>query len=219
MTETSLEPEHKSNKAAMYRALARFLPAMVAASLASESMILLSAFSKFGATQASIATSFSYVMAGPLRSLWLIVLIGAVPETWLLHLLMPRHRTLEVVLLALEIWGLIWVRGYYRAMRDHPHTIEGGCVTLRFGFRRSCTVPLPSILTMKTSRFASREAFAGYREWERFCVNHCDLVELTLSPEATVDEFTGAHHRVTRLAVSFDDADSFVQAVERSRRS
>ena len=225
MPPTSLRPKPEQNTArAPYGPPRQFLLATLTASLRREATILRSALFGFRGKKAGLAggfagESFTYGTTGLLPYLSLLVLIGAVPETWLLHLLLPRHRTLEMILLALGLWGLIWVRGFYCTLRDHPHTIEGGRATFRFGFQRRCTVPLASILTIKTSRNVSRDAFAGYPASERFCVNHCDLLELTLHPEATLEEFTGTRHRVARLAVSFDDAGSFVQAVERSRKA
>ncbi len=137
--------EHSDSQAgAIYRSLARVLPAKLAAGVTGELAILGSAFSGLFSSlrtkRASLLPSFTYVNTGPLRYLWLIVLIGAVPETWLLHLLLPRHRVIELILLVIVLWGFLWLIGYYHAMRDHPHTIEGECATFRFGFRRSCTV-------------------------------------------------------------------------------
>ncbi len=204
---------------AFYRSLARIFPAAIAAALMSEWRILCAAFSGLPGKPATSANSFTYATTGPLRYVWLIALIGAVPETWLLHLLLPLHRTMETILIAMVAWSLVHFAGSYHSMRDHPHTLEGDRATLRFAFRRRCEVPLTSIVTIKTSRLVSRDAFAGYRKWERFCINHSDLVELTLSPEAMVEEFTGERYSVARLAVSFDDAQAFTHAVERSRKS
>lgn len=90
------------------------------------------------------ATAIGYAqLAGPMILLWIfgsaveVVVVDVVVSRWVPGLRIP--------LLAVGIWGVLWMIGLYAAYRVRPHVLTEVHLRAQGGLRSSVTVPLASI--------------------------------------------------------------------------
>ena len=81
---------------------------------------------------------------------WLFIGMSAL-EVVVVHLLLP-WRSVQLVLLVLGIWGLVWMVGMLASLNVHPHTVEDGGLRVRYSTSVDILVPWSSIATVRNLR-------------------------------------------------------------------
>lgn len=134
-------------------------------------------------------------------------------EAVVVHVLVP-WTTARWVLLALSVYGLVWVIGLAFSLRQHPHVLRGDELLLRFGHFRTTHVPLAHLLG------ARRDVRSGHKHNVEIHDDTLSLsvagetaVELEFSPAAEV-EVRGRSERVTRVRFFADDPRAAVRLLE-----
>jgi hypothetical protein len=119
--------------------------------------------------------------------------------------------TLRWVLLALSVYGLLWVVGLACSLRQHPHVRRGEDLLLRFGHFRTTRVSLAGLVA------ARRDVRTGHKHNVEFSDGDLSLsvagettVELVFDPPAEV-EVRGTTERVTRIRFFADDPRTAVR--------
>lgn len=95
------------------------------------------------------ATAIGYSqLAGPMILLWIfgsaveVVVVDVVVSRWVPGLRIP--------LLAVGIWGVLWMIGLYAAYQVRPHVLTDAHLRAQGGLRSSVTVPLASIAAARS---------------------------------------------------------------------
>lgn len=97
-------------------------------------------------TQEPGAEVFSYVgVVKPILIAFIALSAVEIPifDLILQHTLPPARK----VVLALGIWGLLWMIGLFAALRVHPHVAEAAGLRVRNGFQVDFLVPWAAIAT------------------------------------------------------------------------
>jgi hypothetical protein len=143
--------------------------------------------------------------------LWTTVGLGVL-ESAVVHLLVP-WPTLRWLLLALSVYGLLWVVGLACSLRQHPHVLRDGELLLRFAHLRTTRVPLAGLVT------ARRDVRTGHRHnVERLGVTLSlsvageTSVELVFDPPVEV-EVRGHAERHARVRFFADDPRAAVRVL------
>jgi hypothetical protein len=76
----------------------------------------------------------TYTAQSPLGIFALVLLVGALPEIPLHHILLPgKEWRLALLLDGALLYSTLWVFGFFGAMAAHPHRIEQDAVVFRRG--------------------------------------------------------------------------------------
>lgn len=141
--------------------------------------------------------------------LWTTFGLGIV-ETAAVHLLVP-WPTARWVLLAVSLYGLLWVLGLAFSLRQHPHVLRGDELLLRFGHFRTTRVPLAGLAgvrrDVRTEHKRNIELDAGTLA---LSVAGETTVELTFSSDVAVAVRDRAAH-VQRVRFFADDPRAAVR--------
>jgi hypothetical protein len=136
-----------------------------------------------------------------------------VVEAVVVHVLVP-WATARWVLLALSVYGLLWVIGLAFSLRQHPHVLRGDELLLRFGHFRTTHVPLAHLLR------ARREVRNGHKHNVEIGDGTLSLsvagetaVELEFSPAVEI-EVRGRSEHVTRVRFFADDPRAAVRQLQ-----
>jgi hypothetical protein len=81
---------------------------------------------------------------------WLFIGMSAL-EVVVVHLLLP-WRSVQLVLLVLGIWGLVWMVGMLASLKVHLHAVEDGGLRVRYSTSVDVLVPWNSIATVRNLR-------------------------------------------------------------------
>jgi hypothetical protein len=134
-------------------------------------------------------------------------------EAVVVHVLVP-WATARWVLLALSVYGLLWVIGLACSLRQHPHVLRGDELLLRFGHFRTTHVPLARLLV------ARRQVRNGHKHNVEIDDGTLSLsvagetaVELEFSPAAEI-EVRGRSEHVTRVRFFADDPRAAVRLLQ-----
>jgi hypothetical protein len=154
------------------------------------------------------------------RSGWVLpfVAIVSVIELAALHALVharwPGHPLAHVVLVALHLYGLIWLAGDRWWMKRTAHRIEGGVLRLELGLRFSAEVPLGSIA--RARRMSSDAERAAVRRRTRVVqVTPLDApnVHLCLAGPVAYRGFFGRRGQMEHLDLFVDRPDELLAAI------
>ncbi|MEV0718559.1 hypothetical protein [Asanoa sp. NPDC050611] len=79
----------------------------------------------------------------------LLAFIGvSIVEIPILHFLLP-WRTVQIVVFAVSIWGLLWMVGLLGAVRVHPHLVTADGLRIRSGFTVDAFVPWSAVAEIR----------------------------------------------------------------------
>jgi membrane protein YdbS with pleckstrin-like domain len=82
-------------------------------------------------------------LVSPMLWLWIF---GSAVEAVAFDLILQRWWTpLRIPVLALSLWGLMWMLGLMASYRVRPHLLDGEVLRLRAGARTEVVVPLAAI--------------------------------------------------------------------------
>ncbi len=138
----------------------------------------------FAPTRGSAQT---YVEKNLLGIFGLVLLVGAVPEILLHHVLVPRgHWWIAFLLDVLVLYTAAWVLALYASMAQRPHVLDEEHIVFHRGALGYAEVERAAIvhvvpLTNPDARAIRRENRQAY-----FGVPGCDLVQLLLSAPARI---------------------------------
>ncbi|MGY2079366.1 hypothetical protein [Modestobacter sp. SYSU DS0657] len=92
------------------------------------------------------------------------------------------------VVLALGLWGLVWLIGFALSLRQSPHTLGADVLTLRFGQLRTARVRLADVSAARVAVTEGvKRTLEVSPEQSALSVMGETSVRLTLRPGATVD--------------------------------
>lgn len=200
----------------LYESIVRFLPENITKVMVSELMTIGMSLRTFRSHRSSATESFRFIEQSPLGFLWIVVLVGSIPELILFHYVLKRHPFVDGLLTFGCIWGFLWVVGYYISFRDAPHEMNGNQITVRYAFQRNASFSVSNVSTIALKKNASREDYKTYSAAERFCISHADLLEVTFSSPITIRDFTGKTVESQRLAISVDERGEFTRSLQRN---
>ncbi|GAC1359297.1 MAG: hypothetical protein NVSMB31_19670 [Vulcanimicrobiaceae bacterium] len=93
-------------------------------------------------------SGLTYSTDSLLGVLGMILLVGALPEVLLHHLLLGNSM-LALGLDAVVLYAAAWCFGIYGAVVERPHRISGDCITLNNGPFASLAIPTDAIASVK----------------------------------------------------------------------
>ncbi len=85
-------------------------------------------------------------LATPMMGLWIF---GSALELPLAHVLVPWHG-LRVGLLAIGVWGLLWMLGALAGLRSYPHLLGHDTLRIRNGATHDIAIPWGAIAQVTT---------------------------------------------------------------------
>lgn len=84
----------------------------------------------------------------PVLALWIFASAAEVP---LFHVITP-WPTVRIVLLAVSVWGLVWMLGYFASLRVYPHLVSDAALTVRSGALTRIELPWEAVESVKRSQ-------------------------------------------------------------------
>jgi hypothetical protein len=76
------------------------------------------------------STRVSYhKLVTPVLALWIFASLAEVP---VFHVITP-WESVRIALLAISVWGAIWMIGYFASLRVYPHLVSETTLTIRYG--------------------------------------------------------------------------------------
>jgi hypothetical protein len=85
-------------------------------------------------------------MATPTMALWIF---GSALELPLVHVLVPWHAV-RITLLAIGVWGLLWMLGVLAGLRSYPHLFGTDTLRIRNGPMHDIAIPWTAITKVST---------------------------------------------------------------------
>lgn len=172
-------------------------------------------------TPASLAPgdeAFSYL--GVVKPI-LGVLIGlSVVEIPILDLIIKHvvpWQPARLIMLAISVWGLLWMLGLLASLKIHPHVVGDNGIRVRMGAGVDFTVPWPDIDTvskryrsMPSSKSVQIEDEHGRRVLH-IVVGSQTSLDVKLRRPVTVALPKGESEPVEELRLYADDPDAFVR--------
>jgi hypothetical protein len=150
--------------------------------------------------------------AGQLVAALLVVTAFEAPA---LHLILharlgPGHALLQLALGALHLYGVAWLVGDLRLVREAGHRVSADALELRLGTRWRGEVPYERITSV-----ALGEPRAGDRDTLRLSALDRPRVLVVLASPIELVGPIGIRRRAARLALSVDEPRAFVDALQR----
>ena len=94
-------------------------------------------------------TPFGYSrQVTPVLWLWIF---GSAAELPLVHVLVP-WETVRIALLAIGVWGLVWMVGLLASLKVYPHLLDETALRIRHGASVDISVPWEDIASVATQR-------------------------------------------------------------------
>lgn len=133
----------------------------------------------------------------------LVILVEAVA----LHLLVTSWSPLAAWLLTgLSAYGLLWLVGDYRAIRDQPSDVDGGVLHLRLGIRWRVVVPLSEISSVSRIDFTHGDHVKTLRLAPMDDPNVC----IAFTRAVTAHGYYGLRKDFTSAHAAFEDPTAAV---------
>ena len=85
-------------------------------------------------------------LATPMMALWIF---GSALELPLVHVLVPWHGV-RITLLAIGVWGLLWMLGALAGLRTYPHLLGADMLRIRNGAMHDIAIPWETIAQVST---------------------------------------------------------------------
>ncbi|WP_154402559.1 hypothetical protein [Nocardioides speluncae] len=84
----------------------------------------------------------------PVLALWIFASAAEIP---LFHVITP-WASVRILLLAISVWGLLWMLGYFASLRVYPHSASDTTLTVRSGALTRIDLPWEAIESVKQTR-------------------------------------------------------------------
>jgi hypothetical protein len=140
----------------------------------------------------------------------------------LLHAVAPGHLWAHAVLLAVHIYGVLWLVGERRLMWGSAHRLEEDALVLHLGLRFSARIPYSLIvraLPLRSDLDRSRVKTPGGRGSAQVTPLDPPNVHLCLDADVEAATFFGLRRRVRHLDLFVDRPEDFLAALEARRSS
>lgn len=129
----------------------------------------------------------TYVEKNMLGILGLVLLVGAVPEIPLHHLLLARHAWwISLLLDVIVLYSAAWVLGMYGIMAMRPHELNGEKLLFHRGLLAQAEVPLSNIRSVTPLSNPDGRALRRLHRNGYLGLPGSDLVHLRLSEPARI---------------------------------
>lgn len=76
------------------------------------------------------------------------IVVASLVELGVVHVLVP-WAWLQILLLVLTIWGIVFVLGPFASRAAHPHLVTGEALELRWGHRSVLSTPLTNVRSVE----------------------------------------------------------------------
>ena len=153
------------------------------------------------------------------RPLLLAFIFLSALEIPVAHLLLPWEAA-RLVLLAVGVWGLLWMLGLLAAMKVHPHLIGPDGLRIRYGTFVDLRIPWDDVADVRLLRASvpSRKSLhvedGGSTAVASVPVMRMTRVAVRLRIPLTVP-FDGGTRAVREIRLHADDPAAYVEAVRR----
>ncbi len=131
-------------------------------------------------------------------------------ETVSLHLLIVQWNfTIAMILLAISVYGLIFLMADLNAARKRPILVDGDKLDIRIGLRWRATVPFENIQSVE---LVGDKEYKGKEYANLTLAGTCNLM-IHLEQKMKVKGFYGISKKVNKLILSVDSKQEFIQVV------
>jgi hypothetical protein len=149
---------------------------------------------------------------GVLIALLSVILLESAGLFFLLHKWSP---ILSWVHLALNVYGLLYLISDYRAIIQLPIIITDHALQIRVGSRRQLTVPLEKIASINgASRFIEEKKNKDVFKAVLIEIDTPQF-ELNLKEPITTTNFLGKPQQITKVYLTVDDKEKFLQLLQK----
>ena len=194
------------------------VPAGLAKVMAVEMVVLWSAVrAVLHGFKARERTGFDYASASVVGALPMIVLIMGPGDLFLFRaILRIQNPLVDLALVAVDVWSILWLYGIYVTMQERPHVIDREAVTVHKGILKSALIPLNTI--RETSCLAAGSfTRADLRGGIRLTVPGAPCVRLELAEPVAVKRVWGKDVEAETVFVSAGDPAGFVDRLRREK--
>jgi len=154
---------------------------------------------------------FDHASASVFGALPVIVLVMGPGDLFLFRaILRIQNPLVDLALVAVDVWSILWLYGIYVTMQERPHAIEGDGVRVHKGILKSAMIPLSAI---RGTRCLAAGSFtrADLRGGMRLTVPGAPCVRLDLWERVAVKRAWGKDSKAQTVFVSASDAEGFVR--------
>lgn len=199
------------------RMAARLLPKPAAALAAGELAVFYYALFAWR-TPAEVAAEgrpFSYREPAGINLLVTLLICAIVFEGGVLHLLISRSApAVALVLLAVDLYTLLWAIGLLRAARLRPFVLTNSALHLRFSLLWTVSIARENIVSMeRINGPAPDRRTPGYLQF--VFVNDTQWM-LTLAEPVAVHGLYGRTRTVSRIGLALDDGETLAKTLRGS---
>lgn len=212
-TDTTLPPER--------RARAR---ALVARAAAMERVVYASIGRAIARRPAVPSEASGFRFHAPVRTiLWIFIVLSAV-ELVVIDLIVHRWIAVRIVLLAIGIWGLVWMIGLLCSYYMRPHTVGPGGIEIRDGLDLDVRLPWDDIHSVAMKKHVyepktPRILTDGDRRTLVVGILHETNIEIVLEGPTSVTlpgaGPQGGEHAIVTARLWADDPAAFLEAVRK----
>ena len=195
--------------------LAAAVPARIAAIVATELSVFYYALIAWRRKPfvPSGAQGFSYHRRNGYAALLFTVIGLAIVELFVADVLLrSRHPHIANGMLAVDVFGLVWLIGFVRAIQLRPIVVSRDAISVRIGVQWAIDIPRESIASASFGRVTV--ARRGTPEWIRGLPSPNAL--LTLREPLVAEGPYGIKRPIRFVALSLDDPRSFQASVQGS---
>jgi len=211
-TQTSESPEER-----VAEALSSYLPSAFGKLVAGEIVIVSSAVrSVWNGFKTRQSEGHDYASASTFWGVPVLVLVSGPPDLILLHRIFSiKSGLVTALLIALDVWSVVWLYGIYVTMQERKHSVLGRTLTIHKGILKSARIPVELI---ENVGLIENQPSSDGAAAVRLTVPGAPRVVIDVSCPIAVKRLWGPDQLVRRVFVSSSDPVSFVSAIEDSRR-
>lgn len=151
-----------------------------------------------------------------------VILVLSAVELVIVHLIVP-WLWLQIVLLILTIWGVLFMAGFFADRIVHPHYVTGDALHLRWGRRTVLVAPLANVSAADSHR--SHAYTQPHAEGELLVLTQFQSTNVRVqlgSPVAAAApvarKLRPADFRAVELLLCVDDPAGFISALQPNRK-
>ncbi len=138
-----------------------------------------------------------------------------VPAVHLLLAMVTESVAAQTALLVVHLYGIAWLVGDWRTMRESAHTVGDDALELRLGGRWSATIPYDRIVAVRCETLERDILGSNEKEPDTVMLTPFDApnVYLELSEPLLISTYFGFGKRASRLRLFVDEPTRFVDRV------
>lgn len=187
------------------------VPRQALALLVSEVGTLTAAVGVLRVPRVSQQCTRSYSTHRNLRTVVAVIVGLSVVEISVVHLAVPNGFW-HYLVLAVSIYAVILLCGFYSAMRSRPHLVTSEGITIRSGKRLTCNVPWGQVKSVRSTRAGQGGSISiDHNGSLRVPVLSEVNVSIEVEPEVVVEDLHKGLLLASTIDFYCDDRDTFLE--------